>query len=163
MQRLIGLISLWFVVPAAVVAAPIFTAVCDEPKGPRIDFGRYPVTAPEPELRRTEDSYTGVKPVFLIDSDSPQILTYVWGHSEKSVSPPGVSLPPTEAKQSAIVVRSPDFISAVERYGDHRVSVFSLYLKLGLGVFTDHTYTDVLGPYAKAVTFTSRCQFSPTQ
>src|SRR5690242_11827132 len=68
---------------------PILTAVCDEPSGVRIDLVGQ-------AIKKSDDSFTGVKPVFIIDDAKPGTLTVVWGPTQ-AVQDAGVPTPAVEA------------------------------------------------------------------
>lgn len=158
MKRLAPALIVFFSVSVVAHADVEFAAICEEPSGPRLDFWRGLDPNASVELKRSEDRYTGVNPFFMIDSADPKTLRYRWGHTKAFGEGLAELLPQTD-KKAAIVIRTPDLVSAVEVHGTNRVSVFTLLPKLGFGAFTDHAYSAVLGEGLKAVTFTARCKF----
>jgi hypothetical protein len=67
-------------VPKLLQAESLVTIICDEPRGPRIDYFGNPKT----ELQEERDGFTGVNPVFILDPAAPQTLTVLWGDVDLS-------------------------------------------------------------------------------
>lgn len=138
-------------------AARVLTVTCDEPSGPRIDYQRLQKSSPL-KLERSEDRSTGVKPLFIIDSDQPNVLTYLWGPTTKYGDPPS----PTPAERATIVIHTADMISAIQVDGERSVSVFTLLPKLEFGAFYFHASTPypIVGrEWFETWTFTAKCKF----
>jgi hypothetical protein len=138
------------------LAKPFVTAVCDEPKGPRIDVGGWLAEKNGKRINQVEDSFTGVFPTFILDDSDLKRLTYVFGNT-KSAKDFGVPTP--GARQAYVLNLSSDLITAVN-FTTEGVAVFSLYPASGFGFFTFHESNPVGGADAKAVTFVSECEFS---
>ncbi|QSP94019.1 hypothetical protein LPB19_12555 [Marinobacter salinisoli] len=141
-----------------VASETLLAAICDEPIGPRIDIRKEPPNATEVSILRSEDKYSGTHPFFTIDSTDPRTLRYKWGNTDLGGARLDELIPQAE-KTATIVIANENVISGVEVFSSNRVSVFTLLPKMGKGVFTDHSYTTVLGENVKAVTFTSNCRF----
>jgi len=131
--------------------SPILTAVCDEPSGVRVDLVGQ-------TLKKGDDSFTGVKPVFISDDAKPDVLTVVWGPT-KAVQDAAV---PTPAIEAQVISRIDAKITAVRiddaEYGV--VHMYSLYPEKGLVFFTQHRYLTAAGGVPTASTFYAKCRFS---
>lgn len=131
--------------------APTLTAVCEDPSGVRVDLMG-------PTIKRGDDSFTGVKPVFIIDDAKPGVLTIVWGPT-KAVQDAGV---PTPAIEAQIISQIDTKITAVRiddaEYGV--VHLYSLYPGKGLVFFTQHRYLNAAGGVPTASTYYANCRFS---
>jgi hypothetical protein len=136
------------------LSKPILTAVCEEPRGIRID-------QVEGAIKTGDDSFTGVNPVFIIDDAKPDVLTLVWGPT-KAVQDAGV---PTPAVEAQIVSRIAAKITAVRvddaEYGV--VHMYSLYPDKSLVYFTQHRYLNAAGGVPTASTYFAKCRFSRTE
>lgn len=144
-----------FLLPAVLsvlgASKPILTALCDQPLGVRLDMV-------DTTLKRSDDSFTGVNPVIIIDDAKPDVLTVVWG-ATKPVRDAGV---PTSALEAQIISRTPTKITAVgiDDVQNGAVQLYSLYPDKGLVYFTQHRYLNTAGGVPNAVTFYAKCQFS---
>jgi hypothetical protein len=151
MARAIAVAALPTLLFAVAHRAPVLTAVCEEPSGVRVDLVGQ-------TIKKGDDSFTGVKPVFIIDDAKPGILTLVWGPT-KSVQDAGAPSPAVEAQ---IVSQIDTKITAVRiddpEYGV--VHMYSLYPDKGLVFFTQHRYLNAAGGVPTASTFYTRCRFS---
>ena len=135
---------------------PIITAVCEEPAGPRIDFGGPAARQSGKPLNFSNDSFTGVNPTFIIDDSNLNSLTYIFGNTKPATGP---ALSQRAARLAHIVVLNNNLVSAIETTED-AVALFSLYPVIGLGFFTFHEAKPLNGANAKAVTFVSKCSFA---
>ncbi len=134
------------------------TVVCEEPRGPRVDYGALDPLTPftkEYTLELGEDRATGVNPVFVIDLTDRKSMTVIWGDTK--TLPEAIARPP-QAKVFPIVHYSDDQISAINSYSGG-VWVFSLFHKLGFGIFTRQSHYTFDGN-AHGEVFYSKCQFS---
>ena len=138
------------------IAEPVFTAVCEEPSGSRIDYMTESIGSSRLKLERSEDRVTGVNPTFIIDSDRPKVLTYVWGPTKRHGDLPA---PIKKTTHATIVVQTKEVIIAVEVWGSRGVAVSTLLPKMGFGAFTHHAYSTILGDWFEAVTLTAKCKF----
>lgn len=146
----------------AIAFADLMTIRCEDPlgsflfHGPDIYDGQF-------KSRVTPTERFGSSPTFLLDSRSPTRLTVLWG----SATPPGMPAELKKALESdpkhagkasdaTIVFQSDDQFTAVERY-DQGVYLYSLFPKLGYGVFSDHGHA--LNGQVKVNTFYGTCQF----
>ena len=147
--------------PGRTPASPLVTIECDAPTGQRFDFGPPPETwfnptPAVPQLTESRDRYTGVHPVFVIDSTSPNKMTVVWGDTQAG----GVTPAPTAATEAAVLLFNTDQITAVE-VDPHGVYMHSFFPKLGIGYFASHRHRDLMattGTYAQSLT--ARCRFA---
>ena len=138
-------------------ATPLVVAVCDEPRGPRIDYMAH-ISDPSqpPKLERSEDRSTGVNPSFIIDSAKPNELGWNWGPTKGYGKSP-ISLKSTGSDK--IVIRTEEIIVAVNLHR-RKINVTTLLPKLGFMAFTHHSYSTILGDWFEAVTLTAKCKFS---
>jgi len=141
------LISALWITP--IEAKPVLTVTCSEPKGTRYDYGKRPGET-NVKLRKRKDSFTEVKPVFVMDDTKPKTMLVIWS-STRSLTKP-------KAKEAMIVHQTVNQISAVEPY-ENGVWLHSLYPKLGIGYFTRHT-TQWFGESSAGNIFHSSCEFA---
>jgi len=131
--------------------SPILTAVCDEPAGVRLDLVGQ-------TIKKGDDSFTGVKPDFMLDDAKPGILTVVWGPT-KALQDAGV---PTPAIEARVISQIETKITAVRvddpEYGV--VHMYSLYPEKGLVFFTQHRYLNAAGGVPTTSTYYASCRFS---
>jgi hypothetical protein len=151
---LIGVVLL----PLPSAAESVLTVRCEEPKGLRYDYGPPPEAWFSSEkapavLEQSDDGFKGARPVFVIDSTSPEQLTVVWGDNDLFGD-----LATTRAEAATIVMRSDDHLAAIERKGES-IWMYSLYPKIGAGFFTRHRSLKLF-PVADAATFFSKCVFA---
>jgi len=139
-----------------VLAKPFITAVCDEPKGPRIDVGGWLAEKNGQRIYQYEDSFTGVFPTFILDDTDLKHLTYVFGNTKPAEA---LGVRPRGARQAYILNLSSELITAIE-VASEEIAVFSLYPASGFGFFTYHESKPIGGADAKAVTFVAECKFS---
>ena len=139
-----------------VEAGSVLTATCESPKGLRIDYGMDIQTLDPNKLEFSQDSFTGVKPVFIVDGDKKTMLV-IWGNTEPPGIPEALVRPPG-AKEYAIVHWSLDQITAVES-NSNGVWVYSLYPKLRYGIFTRQTHWTG-GGHLIGVVYHSKCRFA---
>lgn len=137
-------------------AKPLITAVCDEPKGPRIEVGGWLAEKNGRRFNQFDDSFTDVFPTFILDDSDLEWLTYVFGNTKGSKA---LGIPTPGAQQAYVLNFSKDLITAVKTSADG-IAVFSLYPASGFGFFTFHQSRPIGGADAKAVTFVSECEFS---
>ncbi len=135
-------------------AKSVMTATCDEPKGPRVDYGGFPAQKSGQPLNHSWDSFTGVYPAFIIDDADPKRLTYVFGNTKA-----GGDLGAKPARAAIVIVGTDEMISAVD-VGSNSVAIFTLYPKAGVGFFTYHEAQRLAGGDATAVTYIARCSFA---
>lgn len=138
------------------LANPIVTAICDEPKGPRIDVGGWLQKKTGNRINQIEDSFTDVFPTFILDDADLEHLTYVFGNTK---SAKGLGISARGAQKARVLNLSGELITAIS-VAENGVSVFSLYPASGFGFFTYHESNPMGGAVAKAVTFVSECEFS---
>lgn len=138
-------------------AEPILVAVCDEPRGPRIDYMAH-ISDPSqpPTLKRSEDRSLGVNPSFIIDSTKPDELTWNWGPTKGFGKSP---IPIQSTGSDKIVIRTEEIIVSVN-VDRRKINVTTLLPKLGFMAFTHHSYSTILGDWFEAVTLTAKCKFS---
>ena len=161
-------LTIFLTFTAVAQAQSILTVTCQPPKGSRVNYGIPPedwlaqrdARQSRFELETSEDSFTGVNPTFLVNRQKPERMTVIWGDTKVEGLPEELMRTP-EAKEFPIVHSSEDQITAVEAYSNG-VWVYSLYPKLGFGVFTRQThYTGV--EHAIGAVFYSKCRFSGGQ
>ena len=157
MKKAILIMILGICLSSPVSGEPLLSAICGEPSGPRIDISPEMSGNSGASIEHSKDKYSGVHPLFTVDADEPNTLKYVWGNTE--IAGDSLADVPTSERSAKIQIFNENIVSAVEVYKSNRVSVFTLLPKIGIGVFTDHTRTTVLGENVKAVTFTSDCRF----
>jgi hypothetical protein len=153
MSRAIACAALPALLSVLAHRTPTLTAVCEEPSGNRVDLV-------DQTIRRGDDSFGGVNPVFIIDDAKPGVLTVVWGPT-KAVQDAGV---PTSAIEAQIISQIDTKITAVRiddaEYGV--VHMYSLFPEKGLVFFTQHRYLNAAGGVPTASTFYAKCRFSRT-
>lgn len=143
------LILFFFVTVAAAHANPIITATCDEPVGTRYDLQNS-------EVRSQDDGFSGVRPVFIIDDNNPETLTFVWGASNSAKTVFSVK---DSVEKAKIISKTDEKITAV-RTVDHGVTqMFSLYPRENFVFFTQHRHIG----WPTSSTFYSNCQFKETK
>ncbi|WP_150785601.1 hypothetical protein [Pseudomonas fluorescens] len=140
------------------LAKPVVTAICDEPKGPRIDVGGWLAEKNGKRINQIEDSFTGVFPTFILDDTDLKRITYVFGNTR---SAEGLGVSARGAQQAHVLSLSGELITAVQ-VAANGIAIFSLYPASGFGFFTYHESNPIGGAEAKAVTFVSKCEFSTT-
>src|SRR5262245_30294983 len=117
--------------PSPALTEPILTITCHEPKGKRMEYGVFlheyldaklkKKAPPKPRLHTVDDGYTGVTVPFMIDSATPDKMTYVWGDTaefeplKQAARQFGTPVPPPTAKQADIIVFNEDLISTIEK------------------------------------------------
>ncbi len=147
-------------------AKPFLTATCEEPRGPRIDYGA-PLLGDQSirNLEESEDGFSDINPVFIIDDQDTQSLTVLWGNIKpfedaRKAAPPELKniIPPLEAKQYPIVFFSADQISAVD-VTSNGIWAFSLFPKLKYGIYSRVTHR-VIGAHILGALYHSRCDFA---
>ena len=138
-------------------AEPTLVAVCDEPRGPRIDYMAH-ISDPSqpPKLERSEDRSQGVNPSFIIDSSKPNKLGWNWGPTKAYGKSP---VPIKSTGSDQIVIRTEEIIVSVNVHR-RKINVTTLLPKLGFMAFTHHSYSTLLGDWFEAVTLTAKCKFS---
>lgn len=137
-------------------AKPILTITCYAPAGNRFDFGPPPETwlqkrQPEPVLTEKRDGYTGVNPVFIIDSDRPKKMTVIWGDTK--------TIPlqiPEKASEADILLLNENQITSVQVF-DRVVHTNSFFPKRRVGYFSSHSIN--LFDVATAKSMAARCEF----
>lgn len=141
---------------ASVQAKPFLTVICEEPEGPRIDYGGLPAQKSGKQLNLSQDGYSGVSPTFVIDDTSLDALTYLFDNSKSAID---AGMSHRSARSARVLTLSGQMISAVE-YGENSIAVFSLFPAIGVGFFTFHDLSPIGGADAKAATFVSKCTFT---
>jgi hypothetical protein len=139
-------------IPGLLQAESLVTVICDEPRGPRIDYFGNPKT----DLQEERDGFTGVNPVFILDPAPPQTLTVLWGDVDLSHILPKELLRSPKAERHPIIHRTREQITAVDSY-DKGVWLYSLFPDLGFGVFARHSHP---GGQALGAMYYARCRWS---
>lgn len=113
--------------------AKSLTVTCDEPTGPRLEIGTQPNES-APKVKTSTDSFTGVRPTFVFNSENSTELTVIFGSTTPKGLPSGIAVAPSGV-QSKVVFMSDSQISALEEepYG---IWIYSLFPKIGYGIFT---------------------------
>jgi hypothetical protein len=124
-----------------------------------VDFGQGFLGTERKELEESQDSFTGVNLVFILDSGAPNRLTVVWGDS-KGI-PKGMQLP-AKATQHPIVHFSAGRITAMNN-DENGVWVYSLFPALGFGVFTRQSHWGSQRYHATGSVLYAMCQFAYTE
>ena len=158
MGRLL-LISILFIALAAPAASkPILIAVCEEPEGPRIDYGG--MNGQEWSLEISTDKYTGVHPVFIINDETPNNIIVYWGNTKKYDNQLSEDfkkffkdLMSTKAWDAQIIHVTDSQISAIRLY-DTGLMLYSLFPKRKMGYFTYHDNQSLFGMAEYTVTAT---------
>lgn len=135
------------------------TVSCESPVGPRVDYGPGPGSeTDENVLEMSEDSFTAVEPLFILDTELRSEMKVIWG----STRPKGVSpdiIPPVKAQNYPIVFWSHERIVAIDN-GSSSVWVFSLYPQLEYGIFSRQKLGGILRATATGSIMHSKCKFS---
>jgi hypothetical protein len=144
------LVVLW----REVDAAPRLTVTCDDPQGTTTLYDSGLLELGEQRWETLPTLYAGAHPTFLLDDATPQILYGTWGAApDETMAAP--SPPPSVA--ATIVLESRGQITAVFA-GAQTVWIYSLFPKLGIGVFTSHSHFPM--DYTSRSTSTyAQCQF----
>ena len=121
MLRSLFILSAAFACLASSSYAETLTVRCDEPKGVRL-MGIGP---PGPH----EDGYSGVNPLFIIDSDTPGKATVVFGESTMLGD-----LKPDEAKKFPYITTDQRYV--IFEHMEHENWLYALYPGRELGIFT---------------------------
>ena len=144
-------------------AKPLFTATCEEPQGPRVDYGHELLldpgtfTSDSPrQLKLGNDSFSGVRPVFIVNDDKS--MTVLWG-DQKSIGLPDDLIRENRAEHALIVSESEEQITAIQ-IGNSSVWLYSLYPRLGYGLSTRNSH-HVIGHHLVGSRMHSTCKFSP--
>ena len=144
-------------------AKPLFTATCEEPHGPRIDYGEELFTnagtaasSLKRELKHGDDSFSGVRPVFIVNDDKS--MTVLWGDTQAPGLPEDLRRP-QRAEVAIIIHQSEEQITAVVQLGKSSVWLYSLYPQLGYGLYTRNAH-HVIGHHLVGSMMYSKCQFS---
>ena len=162
--------------PSPALPEPILTITCHEPKGKRMEYGVFwteyldakikKQARPKPRLRTGDDGYTGVTPTFIIDSATPDKMTYVWGDTtefepyKQAARQSGLQVPPLVAQQAVIMVFEEDLISTLEK-GPRYVWVNSFFPKLGVAYFVQHEYREIeRAAWNTQISLFARCEFA---
>jgi hypothetical protein len=170
----VGLMIL--LMPSPALTEPILTITCHEPKGKRMEYGVFlyeyfdakikKKAPPKPRLRTGDDGYTGVTPTFMIDSATPDKMTYVWGDTaefepyKQAARQFGLQVPAPAAQQAVIMVLNEDLISTFEK-GPRYVWVNSFFPKLGVAYFVQHEYRELESvAWNTQISLFARCEFA---
>jgi hypothetical protein len=121
MRRSFVLLAVVFAFLASTSDADTLTVRCDEPKGVRL-MGIGPA-GPH------EDAYSGVNPLFIMDSDSPGKAIVVFGESTVLGD-----LKPDEAKKFPYIATDQRYV--IFEHMEHENWSYALYPGPELGIFT---------------------------
>ena len=156
MRKLAIIVCASLVLVPAASARPLLSAVCDSPRGFRVDYGYGVLGLSDLTLETGEDSFTAINPLFSIDSEEPDVLQLVWGDTVF----PGVAKELRREpglERATVIAKSPQYISAVKPYAGG-TWVYSLYPGLGFGVFSRHDILLDVGHIAGSL-FYAKCVF----
>jgi hypothetical protein len=165
---LVGAIAATLLLTAVPVqAADGWIARCDEPRGPRIDYGREVLPGGRVEQTKadgailSEDGFSNVYPVFIYRGQGAEVVEYVWGNTRPDDVDPSLFQTP-ETKRAAVLTASPSLVSTAELFPGERW-LSSFYPKLGVVMATRHA-EPVQWHESNLVavnTFVMECEFSP--
>ena len=118
----------------------LVTVICDDPKGFELRHGPSYPELPDSDNEATMVDKFGSKPTFILDLSDPQYLTILWGSMIHPKLPEDfIDLLDLRAKaeKARIVYHNEHQITALNEY-EGGVNLYTLYPKLGYGVFTSH-------------------------
>ncbi|MBA7495969.1 hypothetical protein ES702_06565 [subsurface metagenome] len=121
--------------------AALVTASCDDPSGYHVYHGPEPSRGPEIHHEEGPAKKFGSKPAFILDDRRPSEIIVLWGSTiSPHLSPKLIDELNLRAKAETgtIIRRTPSEVIAIQKY-ENGVYMYSLYLKLGYGIFTKHS------------------------
>ncbi len=160
-MKMLALLSCCLVILPASAAAELITIHCSDPQGFNLYHGPDELTEKFDKNVTSHADRFGSKPTFVLDTKKPGELLVLWG----TFIPPGVSEEliqkldlKAKAEQASIVFRNRRQISAIHPYKGG-VNLYTLYPKLGYGVFTTHTHWQTSGK-VNAYLYYGECRFT---
>jgi hypothetical protein len=147
----IALLAAALAAPPAALADLAFIARCGEPVGVKFEQA-------EADVKQQPDAFAGVNPTFIVTTDAPRRLTFLWGpaawarDAQKLIE---------NLRDADIIYSSPEHITAVRVEAPGLMQVYSLYPSRGLMFFTQHRMVEAPpGGAPAASTFYAKCEFS---
>ncbi len=160
-MKILALISCCSVIFPASAATELITIHCSDPQGFNLYHGPDELTEKFDKNVTSHADRFGSKPTFVLDTKKPGELLVLWG----SFVPPGVSEAliqkldlKAKAERASVVFRNSRQISAIQPY-EGGVYLYTLYPKLGYGVFTTHTYWATSGKVYASLYY-GECSFT---
>jgi len=148
-MRVAHLAFLTLISASPVIAKPVLTATCDDPKG--VTFRQL-----RGNVEQAQDGFNDVHPVFVLDSDHKGKLLVVFG-STKPARDLGVT---TQADEATIISMSKEMITAVlASHTSSIVETFTLFPTRGLMFYSKQLYADIGGGLAEMTTMSAKCTF----
>jgi len=161
MSRLAVLLVATFLLSLRAAAEPTLTITCEDPQGLRYDYGPPPGSwysdEVNPRLQKSDDGFTDVKPLFVLDSRDTSLLTVIFGSTQLVPR-----YAPTRAREARLVQSTADYLVAIE-VGEESIWVHTFYPKLGVAFFSRNILQHPrphLGNAVAALYF-AKCTFTP--
>jgi hypothetical protein len=145
------LASLLLMYPSFANSQLIWIARCEEPKGTRVDYV-------EGQPRQQEDGFSGVNPIFILSTETPNRIKFLWGPAEWARD----ALKLKERIQEALIIdQTPEKVTAINVQPYGVTQMYSLYPTKGLVYFTQHRMiAPQMGGVPSAATFYATCSFT---
>jgi hypothetical protein len=143
------LIVLLLLGSSAASAKPVLTAVCDSPVGFRYKYLHGTV-------EKSDDSFTGVKPTFVLDDSKQGKLLVIFGSTQTSDKPAWVT---TGADEATLVTANGLLVSAVISRPD-AIETFALFPQERVLFYTKQERVVLLDKSAQIATMYAKCDFN---
>jgi hypothetical protein len=128
-----------------------FIARCGEPAGIRLEEA-------QGEVRHQPDGFPGVNPTFIVTTEAPRRLTFLWGPAAWARDAQKLM---ENLRDADIIESTPERITAVRADVAGVSQMYTLYPTKGWFYFTQHRVGDAAqGGAPTASTFHAKCEYT---
>jgi hypothetical protein len=151
--------------PTTVAATPGWIAMCENPKGPAVEYGDMrslggdQILSPEDGFSEIADGFTNVFPVFIYDGPKSNNIQFIWGDTKPDDIDPRF-FREEKTHSGLITFHSLERVVMVETFPSESW-ITSLYPKAGVATASRHRILDLgeIGYRITASTYAMKCRF----